>query len=256
MNIALEYIKYRWNAKRRHGIHSPFIYDLTDKCLEIEYIEADKKLLKNLYSSLTNDNRTIEFSDFGVGSKKLGNKRSVAGLFKQSSSKGKFGKFFYQLARHYEPNHILEFGTSLGIGSIHFALGNRSASIVTVEACPETYKLAKENFTQLNIPSIEVINSTFVDFIDTNRLTQKFDIIFIDGHHDGISLLSYLEAIESSIHDDTFIIIDDIRWSNSMYAAWNELIARKEFHVSIDFFRMGIIIKRPKQVKEHFTLRF
>ena len=32
MNRIIEIIKYTWKAKGRHGIHSPFVYDLIDKC--------------------------------------------------------------------------------------------------------------------------------------------------------------------------------------------------------------------------------
>jgi hypothetical protein len=33
LHALKEYIKYRWKAKTRHGIHSPFVYDLIDKVL-------------------------------------------------------------------------------------------------------------------------------------------------------------------------------------------------------------------------------
>lgn len=32
MNRFFEIIKYTWKAKGRHGIHSPFVYDLVDTC--------------------------------------------------------------------------------------------------------------------------------------------------------------------------------------------------------------------------------
>ena len=32
-NQFIEYIKYRLKARNRHGIHSPFVYELIDKCL-------------------------------------------------------------------------------------------------------------------------------------------------------------------------------------------------------------------------------
>jgi hypothetical protein len=40
-----------------------------------------------------------------------------------------------------------------------------------------------------------------------------------------------------------------------MLDSWNNLIKSDAFNLSMDFFRMGVLIKRPQQVKEHFILK-
>ena len=80
--------------------------------------------------------------------------------------------------------------------------------------------------------------------------------MFIDGHHDGKALLEYLDALSPFTDEDTIFILDDIRWSNSMLDSWNKLKASDIYHLSMDFFRMGVLVKRPQQVKENFILRF
>ena len=60
--------------------------------------------------------------------------------------------------------------------------------------------------------------------------------------------------LDSWIHENTVLILDDIRWSDSMLNAWNELRNSEEFNLSMDFFRMGVLMKRPQQRKEHFYL--
>lgn len=253
MNLVFEYIKYRWNAKGRHGTHSPFVYDFVDQCMQIsldnEFIEERKKL----FSSLKSENRTITIEDFGVGSKKLNNERLISQIFKTSSSKGKYGNLLYQLSAHYRPNRILEFGTSLGIGTIHFSKGNTSSRIVSIEACQATRNEALENFGKLNCTNIESIHATFSSFLKTYS-GEKFDLVFIDGHHDGLALKNYLEQLNPFTHNDTLFILDDIRWSNSMFEAWKDLCLSQDYHVTMDLFRMGIILKRTQQVKEHFVI--
>ncbi|MFZ9027887.1 MAG: O-methyltransferase [Crocinitomicaceae bacterium] len=184
----------------------------------------------------------------------MNNNRRVKDIYKTSSSKGKYGNLLYQLAKHYKPARILELGTSLGNGTLQLSLGNPCALITTVEGCQETARIAMNNFDSLELQNIELINSTFHDYF-SNLNKESFDLVFIDGHHDGNALLRYLVAITPFIHDDTIIILDDIRWSDSMLEAWRQIISSENYNVSIDLFRIGIILRRSQQQKEHFTLR-
>lgn len=253
MNLFFEYIKYRWNAKGRHGTHSPFVYNFVDNCLQIE-IEPQFKLdRKKLYKTLRNNRRKITVQDFGVGSKRLGNQRQISQLYNTSSSKGKYGDLLYKLSKHYKPGRILEFGTSLGIGTIHLSIGNPEANIVTVEACTETRNEALKNFKSLDCKNIQSIQATFSDFLKSYS-DEAFDLVFIDGHHDGTALLKYLEELEKYTHNDTIFILDDIRWSDSMFEAWDSLEKSEDYHVTMDLFRMGIVLKRKQQEKEQFVI--
>ena len=253
MNIVFEYIKYKWNAKGRYGIHSPFVYDLTDKTFKIEIQKSDFTLLSETYKSLRNNKKIITIKDFGAGSHKLGNRRSIQQIFKISSSKGHYGKMLYQLSNYFQPKQILEFGTSLGIGTLHFHLGNPESQITTIEACPETLNFTRE-FLKDKVSKVIFIESTFSDFLNQIS-TEKYDLIFVDGHHDGKATLDYMHKLEKHSHNDTIFILDDIRWSDDMFESWNILQKSDKFNVSIDLFRMGILIPRKQQVKEHFILR-
>lgn len=226
---------------------------MVDECFRLSVKKQDKTQIQSLISFLSTDHRMIHFSDFGAGSKTLKNQRKVRSVLKTSSSKGKYAELFYRLSAFYQPHRVLEFGTSLGIGTIHFAKGNPNALITTVEACPETAEIAKENFEKAGVKNVTLHNNTFTDFLNEHTL-PVYDLIFIDGHHDGNALVQYVRELKAFIHDDTFIILDDIRWSNSMFSAWNQLKNDEEFHVSIDLFRMGMLLKRPGQRKEHFIV--
>lgn len=255
MNLFKHYIQYRLKAKGIHGIHSPFVYAFVNECL---CTKIDKKFLskrKILFKILKNNPLILEINDFGAGSKKLGYKRKVSDIFKTSSSRGKYSLLLYKLSSFYSPEHIVELGTSLGIGAIHLKAGNVKTKLTTIEACGNTLTAARKNFKFFDFESIHSIHSTFDDFFRQND-HPIYDLVFIDGHHDGKALERYLEQLKSHTHNETIFILDDIRWSDSMFLSWTKIINDPHFHVSIDLFRMGIIIPRIQQEKEHFTIKF
>ena len=251
MNIVLEYIKYRLNAKYLHGVHSPFVYDFMKNAMGINIKEQHQKEILQCISNVNSNKKEIIVQDYGAKSKKLKGKRSVREIFKTSSSYGRNALLLYRISNYFKPKRILELGTSIGIGSLHLHLGYPSAHITSVEGCQETFNLAKQNLESTNI---ELMNSTFYDYIKSLN-EETFDLIFIDGHHDGEALKYYLKLLSDYIHNDTIIVLDDIRWSKSMFNAWNKIKLEKKYHLSMDFFRMGVLMKRPQQEKEHFILK-
>jgi predicted O-methyltransferase YrrM len=253
VNLVFEFIKYHLNAKKRHGIHSPFVYDLTDKCFKIELKKSDSEQIENYSQSLISDNTEIRIQDFGAGSRNLGKIREVNQIFRNSSSKGKFGNLLYKLARHYQFKNCLEFGTSLGIGTLNLHLGNPQSKILSIEACPETYRFTQKKLEEFQ--NIELLNQTFDSFLNGVN-SDNFDFVFIDGHHDGFALLDYLERLRKNTGPETIFLLDDIRWSKSMFDAWQKIICDENYHLTIDLFRMGLISPRPQQQKEHFVIRY
>jgi predicted O-methyltransferase YrrM len=254
VKILFEYTKFLLKAKGRHGIHSPFVYQLLDQCFKIKPNKDFRAKRSLLFKELNRNNSKIKINDQGAGSKKLTSERSIKQIFKTSSSKGKFAKLLYQLSQYYQPKLILEFGTSLGIGTIHLAEGNPSSKVITIEGCSETQAIALQNFKKFNSSNIQAIHSTFKAYIDDLK-EVCFDLVYIDGHHNGEALISYLQQIKPYIHNNTLILLDDIRWDDSMLKAWNTICDSNDYHVTIDFFRMGMITPRKEQEKEHFILK-
>ena len=255
MNIGFEFIKYSLIAKGRHGIHSPFVYNLCDQVLRKPISEEVKSRQNRLFKALKNDATIINFQEFGAGSKHLKKQRSVKQIVSTNSTKNKYGNLLFRLMEGYKPRNVLEFGTSIGCGTLQLHWGNPKAKISTIEACKETYEFAKNTIEQFQISNqINLINSTFNDYLEEKDL-EKFDLVFIDGHHDGKCLIDYLKKLEKHTHNDTIFILDDIRWSMDMFNAWNTLVNDEQYHLSIDFFKMGLLIRQSNKRKEHFVLR-
>lgn len=254
MNIVFEYIKYWWKAKDRHGIHSPFVYKLSDIVIKQSIDSEFKQKRSELYQYLSKQEKVVNRIDLGVGSKKRSSSITVKAIFSSSSSKGKTADLLYRLSKAYEPKRMLELGTNLGIGAIHLAQGFPNGNVISIEGCPNTAEIAKENLAKLNCQNVDVITSDFTSFLKENN--QMFDLVFIDGHHDGEALINYLSQLVPFIKDETIIILDDIRWSSSMLSAWERIKGDQHFHLTIDLFRCGLVMKRHHQEKEHFTLMY
>lgn len=257
VNLAFEFIKYQLEAKGRYRIHSPFVYEFASKVLLTQCLPSHQALLNGYRTSLKNNTQQIAFQDFGAGSKRLGKNRSIREIYLQSATTKKNGRLLYAISKHYQPKNILEFGTSLGVGTLSMHLGNSKAKIDTVEANKDICEFAKNNiygFSE-NKENIHFYHATFDVFID-NHLAKKYDLIFIDGHHDGKAMLHYLSKLRPFIHNQTVIVLDDIRWSDSMLDAWKECIKQTEFHVTLDLFSFGLLIPRSEQEKQHFVIRY
>ena len=257
MNLIVEGIKYQLHAKKRQGIHSPFVYRLADNGLQLNIEKEHQHMLFSFDQKQRKDRRMLNITDLGAGSKTLGKQRSIKQIHKTSSSGTRYGTLLYRLCKHFEPRRILELGTSLGRGTLAMHLGYQKAEITSIEGSPEIAAIARENMNEFatNLSNMDLVVSSFSDYL-SNLDYKTFDLVYIDGHHEGEALCGYLDQIMPHTHEQTLFLLDDIRWNDDMFKAWNKLIADERFHVSIDFFRMGVLSRRPTQAKEHFMLTF
>lgn len=252
MNVILEYINYTLKAQGRHGTHSPFVYEFIDECLAMKLPDDIKTEFNDYSQLLRNSNVSLKMTDFGAGSKKLGNERRVADIAKVSGSRGKYGDLLYRLSAHYKPKRVLELGTSVGLGTWMLAKGNLKAEISTVEGCPNTFRFVRDQLRHL--PNVNCVNSSFVGFLESNH--TQYDLVYIDGDHRGVKVKEMLDLLDPTLHDETIVIIDDIRWSKDMLDFWQQFKEMERYHLTMDLFRMGIVMKRSHQQKEHFVIKY
>jgi predicted O-methyltransferase YrrM len=256
--MILDYLKYLFLAKNEHSLHSPFLFEFYLKVLNDSTSENDYSAIEALRKKMLSDERAIEIIDLGAGSKlNQSNRRKIKGIAKNSQKPARLAQLFYRLINHYNFHTIFDLGTSLGITTAYLAKANIRAHIYTFEGCPETARIAQENFKQLGINNVEIIvgdlNKTLKSQL--NKI-EKIDFAFFDANHRYEPTIEYFEKCLGKIHEETCFIFDDIYWSADMKKAWEYIKNHPQVTVSIDIFWVGIVLFRKKQPKQHFVLRF
>lgn len=258
VKLILKYLKYRITANNKHDIHSPFVFQLLITVINNKSIFSAYKEIEALRLTLLKNRTEIQIEDFGAGSLKNKTKiRTLAEIVRNAAKPPKYAQLLYRLAKHFQPQNILELGTSLGISTAYMAKAAPNANITTIEGSKSIAKIAIENFNALNISNIDVITGNFdVQLPVLLQNSQKLDFVFFDGNHRKRPTLSYFETCLKHKHNDSVFIFDDIHWSAEMEAAWEIIKQSPEVTVTIDLFFIGLVFFRKESSKENFVIRF
>lgn len=254
---AAEYAKYLSKAKNRHGIHSPFVYELLDKVIYDKTAYLEYETVGRIRKELLSRTNEIEITDLGAGSTvNRSNKRKVADIAKNSAKGGKWGELLFRLSKRFEPETMIELGTSLGIGSLYQSLGNPNGKLTTFEGCPNTAAIARDQFQKAKV-NPAIIEGNFDDTLQPflNSI-EKLDWAFIDGNHQKEPTICYFEQCLEKCHNDSVLLFDDIYWSKGMAEAWENIKAHERVNVTLDLFQVGIVFLRREQPKQHFVIRY
>ncbi|WP_281637611.1 O-methyltransferase [Flavobacterium marginilacus] len=251
------YIKFLWHSKNEHAVHSPFVFSLLTKCFYDNKPKPEYEVLKEYRNSLLQNKNTIEVTDFGAGSRVFkSNARQIAQIAKTAGISAKRAQLLYRIINYFQPETILEIGTSLGLATSALSLGNPQASITTLEGCPNTMAIAKNQFKQFGLNSINSVVTKFNNYLGDFQLSAfDFRLIYFDGNHSKKATLEYFELLLPTITNETVWIFDDIHWSAEMEEAWEIIMNHQKVTVSIDTFQWGLVFFRYEQPKQHFIIR-
>ncbi len=257
MHTFYAYLQHFFLSKNQHGIHSPFVYNFYLKILRRKVDKTTWRKYLHFRADVFKSNDCLENENFGAGSKKLKHSTSnIRQIARVAGSSRKKAKLLLRLSNFESPQNILEFGTSLGLGSAALALGSESSRITTIEGSSSKSKTAQQFFKRSSIENVSAICADFDHFIVNYPSKEGYDIIFIDGNHTYEATKRYFNWALKHINTSGMIIFDDIYWSKEMTAAWREICMSNEVNLSIDLFLVGIVMKRTEQSKEHFRLRY
>ena len=171
-----------------------------------------------------------------------GQKQKIETITRHALSSPFQCRFMARLAKSKQAKTILEFGSSLGISGAYLAAGNLEAKVVTIDGDPSLVIIATKMFEDLGLQNIQIIQSTFEDYISSEPGTlNSVDLLFLDGNHQAQALLKYYHGLNHLFTSNTIVIVDDIYWSKDMHDGWKALISLPEVKQSVDCYHFGLL---------------
>jgi predicted O-methyltransferase YrrM len=256
----IKYLKYiiLSKSKKGHGIHSPFVFSFISR---VFWNKTDPDIvsgIENIRKRMISDNRLIQVRDLGSGSVKMkSNTRKVSDIARYSPVTEKYGILLLNMAAEFGKPFIIELGTSLGISTIYLASADKNVKIKTIEGCPATAAIARENFKEAGLSNIEMFEGSFEEILPViTKCNEKPGLVFIDGDHRKEPVIDNFKRIVEASDTRTVVIVDDISYSPEMEEAWNEIKQDKRVSFTIDIFRMGIVFFRTGINHNDYIIRY
>jgi predicted O-methyltransferase YrrM len=259
--LAKKYFNYYLHASnsKGHGMHSPFVFDFILNVLNNESNYQSPGEIEQLRKELLRDKRVIEIEDFGAGSRINSSKqRNVTQIAKSALKSKRLAQVLFRLVKNYQPQTIVELGTSLGITTACLSKANPNASISSIEGSKQVAAIAKENFQKLNCTNIQLLTGNF-DNVLPSIISQlsTIDLAYIDGNHRYQPTINYFHQFLPKLNNRTILVFDDIHWSVEMERAWEEIKLHPSVQYTIDIFFLGFVFfKQEFKVKQDFSIRF
>ena len=259
--LGLRYLHYYFRASngRGHGMHSPFVFEFITRVLNDRTVYPAYSQVESLRQQLLQNREMIRVEDFGAGSVYQSEKiRRIGSIARNAAKPAKYGQLLFRIAHQYQPDNILELGTSLGLTSAYLASANPGTRLTTFEGAHEIAVRAKANLSSLGLQQVQVIEGDFEQTLPVFlRSAGEIGLAFIDGNHRKVPTLRYFDWLLEHQGNDSIFIFDDIHWSREMEEAWETISQHPAVRCSIDLFFIGIVVFRKEfREKQQFTIRF
>lgn len=259
--LAGKYLNYYFSASngKGHGTHSPFIFHFITHVLNNRQPYPEYTTVETRRNKLLKDKTVLTIEDFGAGSSfSKAYKRTIATIAGSSAKPKKFGQLLFRMVKEYQPQTILELGTSLGITTSYLSLAKPDSKLITMEGAAEVMAMTSRYFMESGIENITTEQGNFDDTLPAvvHKLSSV-DFAFIDGNHRQEPTERYFLELLTKTNNESILIFDDIHWSEEMEKAWETIKNHPSVRCSVDLFFIGIVFFRQEFLEKlHFRIRF
>ena len=251
----VSYLKFLIKGKTKYSLHSPFVHEFIERALDDKEIYYSFLAMNFLRIKLKNNQTVLSVEDKGAGfRKKIKHNRSVKQIAKTAISSKYKAQVLFKIINLYQPNRILELGTSLGLTTCYLSNANRRSSVITIEGSKSIYESALKTFKTMGLSKINAINGEFKEVLKTQLCNEKFDFVFFDGNHTEEATLMYYNHCKTRANENSIFVFDDIYWSKSMTIAWERIIQDTAISLSIDLFSFGIVFFLKDRAKQNIKI--
>jgi predicted O-methyltransferase YrrM len=113
----------------------------------------------------------------------------------------------------------------------------------TIEGSPALADIAEVTLNGLGLDSIAtVVRGPFYQMLEPTLAHRRFELVFIDGHHDGTATITYFQQIKARLEPGAIVLFDDIGWSEGMGSAWSTISADPQIDKTFSLYRMGFAV--------------
>jgi predicted O-methyltransferase YrrM len=246
------------NSVNAHGLHSPFAYDFYCNVLKAKggFSEDVFTKIENKRAGFLKDDTPVSGLEFGPSGKGLMVRDKLSKIAGSALKKPSRARLLARIAQRANPEYMIEIGTCLGITTSYLAASNRKARVFTLEGNEGRASVSMRLFQELKLDNIELHLGEFSHTLpEVLAKTPRLDFVFIDGNHRKDATVNYFKLIEPLLHNNSVVVLDDIRWSKEMYEAWTELRKRSAVRVSIELIDIGILYFGRELYPQHFKMR-
>lgn len=251
------YLRHYLTARHTggYGIHSPHLFYIA-RVLAREtspyYCFRDVERQRR---ELQQSTAVVHVEDFGTG--RSGDFR-VRDLASRVLMPRRQAQLLFHLVQFLKPDLIVELGTALGVTTSYLALPNRQTEVLTFEGALEVVKQARRVWQKLDIQNVRCVTGDLDKTLAATLegLGKSVGFAVLDANHRGEALLRYFDLLSPHAEPASVFVVDDIRYSPDMFAAWQELTRRPMVTASFDFGAFGLLFFDPHFPHQTFRLRF
>ena len=255
LKIATDYIGFVLTAKAPSAMHSPFLFELLPHVFDSQkayYAFSELEVVRHV---LGQSDEIIKGKDIGAGSRK-GQTHTIGQFASKAISSPRQCEILFRLTEKLKPAVTIELGCALGISTSYLASAYHGGMVYAFEGNSQFIRTAQQTVESHGLDNVVFVEGEFDTTLQYKlESLPPVDLAFVDGNHKLEPTLRYFNLLCEHAADNAVFIIDDIRWSEDMFRAWNAIVADDRVRISIDAFSFGLVFLSDRFVdRGHFRI--